>query len=407
MNPTPYPKQRPPKFGIQLEQVRSGLLARPGRTFLTVLGTVLGVAALVATLGIAETAGHQIVGHFDEAAATQVLVTSSLGSDRSSVSLPWDAQDRVERLNGVASAGTLTPVNIGNDTVTGVPVHDPRGTTSFHLPVFAASPGLFGAARTQVDTGKIFDQGHSGRADRVAVIGPGVAARLNIADLQRQPVLFVGVEPIQVIGVLSDIGRLPDLFDAVIVPEGMARALWGIQAPLEVHIAVNVGAANSVASEAPIALVPNHPDLLQVIKPPEPDDLRRSVQSDINMLFVLLGATALVVGAIGIANVTLVSVIERTGEIGLRRALGATRGQITLQFLMESTITGFVGGILGSAIGVVAVAVVALSRTWTPVIHPSIPIVAAVAGALTGLVAGLYPSIRAANLQPVEALRSA
>ena len=134
--------------------------------------------------------------------------------------------------------------------------------------------------------------------------------------------------------------------------------------------------------------------------------MRQAVERDLTLLFLTLGAVSLLVGAIGIANVTLVSVMERTGEIGLRRALGATRRHIALQFLLESSAIGIVGGILGASLGTLVVVGVSAYQSWTPVLDPFVPFAAPLVGGLTGFLAGTYPSLRAARMEPVEALRA-
>jgi ABC-type antimicrobial peptide transport system permease subunit len=130
------------------------------------------------------------------------------------------------------------------------------------------------------------------------------------------------------------------------------------------------------------------------------------VQNDLNSLFLLLGGVSLLVGAIGIANVTLVSVLERVGEIGLRRSLGAARRHIAAQFLLESSTLGLIGGIVGASLGTLVIVAVAASRTWTPVLEGWVPLGAPLLGGVVGLLSGLYPALRAAALEPVEALRS-
>lgn len=391
-----------------LSESLAGLVGRPGRTVLTVLGTVLGIGALVATLGVAQTAGNQIVGAFDELAATSVVVSNEQGffGQNVRIVIPSDADDRVERLNGVNAAGSIGAVDVGESLVSSVPIDDPLGQTEFQIGVYAATAGVLEAVRGELSTGRWFDVGHSERADRVAVLGPGAAQRLNIFRVDQQPVIFIGEDPFVVMGLLDTVQRQPELLNSVIIPDGTARSVYGYESATTVQIDVAVGAASLIASQASIAINPNDPETLRVQKPPEPESLRRQVEGDVNSLFIVLGGVSLLVGAIGIANVTLVSVLERVGEIGLRRAVGAGRRHIAYQFLVESTAMGLIGGILGASIGVLVVVGVSASRTWTPVLDPTVPLAAPLLGAITGLLAGIYPSLRAASLEPVEALRS-
>jgi macrolide transport system ATP-binding/permease protein len=402
---------RVPPSGIGAADLASeaiaGLFVRPGRTALTVTGTVIGLTALVATLGLSRTAGNQIVGRFDELAATEVVVTSRPpGLSGASTDMPWDAPVRLARLNGVVAAGNVSAVEVGDALISTSPVRDPQRQTDFRLAVQAASPDLFTAVRAQLRTGRLFDEGHSERRDRVVVLGPNAADRLGLRELGGLPAIAIGDQSFLVIGVLDSVARQHDLLAAILIPEGTARRDYRLMAPERVVIETRIGASALIARQAPVALRPDDPTTLRVASPPEQRRVREAVQGDLFLLFLMLGGVSLLVSAIGIANVTLVAVMERTGEIGLRRALGAGRRHIAYQFLLESATMGLVGGIVGASLGTLVVVGVSAYQAWTPVMDPLVPLAAPLLGGLTGLLAGAYPALRAARMEPVEALRS-
>jgi hypothetical protein len=392
------------------DETLAGVFARPGRAALTTAGTVIGLASLVATLGISRTAGNQIVERFDELQATQVSVrVRSSGGDQEQsgggAALPWDVEHRLDVLNGVVASGAVADVaNPGG--VRTVPVIDPSTVVERTVPVVAASSGFLDATRGHISSGRWFDDGHVARADRVVVIGINLAADLGIRSVAAQPGLVIGDELFAVIGIVDDAPRDRGLLGSVIMPSTVAAARFGVTRPERVVIETDLGAAAQIARQAPTALNPNAPETLSATAPAEPTRTRDDVETDVNGLFLLLGLISLVVGAIGIANVTLVTVMERTGEIGLRRALGARRWHIAGQMLCESAAMGLVGGIVGASLGIVTVVTVSADRSWTPLLDPWLPFAAPPAGALVGLIAGAYPALRAARLEPVEALRS-
>ncbi|MBX6751221.1 MAG: ABC transporter permease [Micromonosporaceae bacterium] len=388
----------------------AGILQRTGRTALTIVGIVLGVAAFVAVLGVTATATGQISRRFTELYATEVTVTDVTLTDTyaTATAFPADADQRVMVINGVRHAGvywTIPAEQIGS--VTGVPLPGVAANTT--IPVIAASAGLFDAVRGHLAAGRIFDAALDQRGERVAVLGGAIAHHLGITSPDGLPAIFVGGVPFTVIGIVDTVQRRPELLAAVWIPRHTAEVLWPGPPepgqPPQMVIDTNLGAAAVVARQVALALRPDAPNSFNAAAPPDPQTLRDQVSTDLSGLFLVLAGVCLVIGAVGIANTTLVAVLERVPEIGLRRALGAQRRHIAGQFLLESTTLGAVGGLNGAGIGVATIVAVAFVREWTPVMTPWTVLCAPAVGAITGLLAGIYPSLRAARIEPVDALR--
>lgn len=398
-------------MGDLLAEATADIGTRPARLVMTVLGTVLGIGALVATLGFAQTTAGQIARQFDAVAATQVVIEPSSAQTASGASvatsrLPWDAADRVALLVGVESAALIGEADLGTETITAVPVNDPSAPAVAPPPLFGATADLLEVTGARLATGRMFDSGHDARADRVAVLGERAAERLGINRVDSQPSIFIAGLAYAVIGIFDEAERRAELLDAVVVPMSTARADIALGAAEELLIRITPGAGQQVAEQAVVALAPGAPDSFDVSAPSSRSELGDSVQADVNVVFLILGGIVLLAGGLGIANVTMLTVMERTPEIGLRRALGSTGRQIAGQFVVESVVIGLLGGLIGASIGVIAVVGVSLAQQWTPIVDPLVAIGGALLGAVVGLVAGGIPARRAARIEPVSALRA-
>lgn len=378
-----------------------GVLGRPGRASLTIVGMTIAVAALVATVGITQTAGHQILTRLQALDRTLVRVIGAQITPE--FGIPWEAERSVDQLDGVRATGMVAEVTQGADVQTGLT--SSSAFSPVRLDVVAASSGLIETVEATIAEGRFFDPLSDHRPSRVAVLGPTAARLLKVDRVTPgRDAIFVDDVPYSVIGILEDAGDEPALANTVLVSRG-AVAHTGVT-PNILYVRTDREAAEVVAPQLAVVTNPNHPDSLSVSLPPSVASVQEAIESDVDGLFITLGGVALLVAAVGIANVALVAVVERRSEIGLRRALGATRTRVGAEFLTESAVLGFMGGVLGTSVGVVIISLTAARRAWLPIVDPAVVTLGPLLGTLTGLLAGVYPAYRAASQEPTRALRS-
>jgi putative ABC transport system permease protein len=377
---------------------------RPARTLLTALGTILGVGAFVTTTGLADTARAQVSSRFDALKATEVRIQDAAPDGANP--FPDDVDQRLEALNGVNHAGMYFTIADNGALQPRATASRPTGTTTQPIPVIAATPGAVQAARPVLLTGRLYDQFHQTRGEHVALVGRVAAQQLGLTRIDNQPAVFISDTAYTVIGIIDDVKRNPDLLLSIVIPTSSIERHQTNGTTYQVLIDTAAGAANLVGRQAPLALRPDAPDRLQALVPPDPKTLRNQVQGDITGLFYALAGLALLIGTIAITNATLLNVIERRPEIGLRRALGSKRTHIAGQITLEAALIGTLAAITGAAIAILVVAIYSNTKGWTPTMSPTTIALALPIGLVTGALAGLAPAIRAARTPPAVTLRA-
>ncbi len=400
----------------------AGIVQRPGRAVLTMLGTVLGVGAFVAVLGLTATGAGQISHQFTVLQDTTVTVQDNGPANdvaapdtNPPIGFPADADAIAGHINGVTAAGVWWPVSLPEGTsFTGSLALSAAGSQTINL--LAASPGAVAAMGLNMVAGSPLTSYENGTRQHVTLIDTTTATALGISAsrLASQPAVFVGGLAYTVVGIYSSAQRVVTDESAMLIPENTALADFGNPQPgignqdeAQMVVATRIGAAQSVARQIAAAELPSDASRLVVTSPPNPQNLQSEVSGDLAGLFLILALISLLIGAVGIANTTLVAVLERTEEIGLRRAVGARPRHIAAQFLAESTALGTLGGLIGTCIGVGTVVIFAAVKDWTAVLNPVYTLPAPLIGSVVGLLAGAYPALRAARTSPLAALRHA
>ena len=400
----------------------AGIVQRPGRAVLTMLGTVLGVGAFVAVLGLTATGAGQISQQFTVLADTTVTVQDNGPANNvappgtnPAIGFPADADAIAGHIHGVAAAGVWWPVALptGTNFTSSLAL---SAASSQTVNLLAASPGAVQAMGLSMAAGSPLTTYENGTGQHVALIDTATAGLLGISAvrLPSHPAVFVNGIAYTVVGIYRSAQRVVSAESAMLIPEKTALADYGNPLPgignqeeAQMVVATRIGAAQAVARQIAAAELPADAHRLVVTSPPNPQNLQSQVTGDLAGLFLILALISLLIGAVGIANTTLVAVLERTEEIGLRRAVGARPRHIAAQFLTESTALGTLGGLIGTCIGVGIVVIFAAAKDWTAVLNPLYTLPAPLIGSVVGLLAGAYPALRAAQTRPLAALRHA
>jgi putative ABC transport system permease protein len=377
---------------------------RPVRSALTILGTVVGVGALVTTLGLTASARSAVNQRFDALASTEIDATAMQGSP--STTITNGDSGAVHRLVGVVAAG-VARIQISPEpavTDSGAPEATGPGTSSTGPGVASLSVGAMKVVNPQMSCGVLYDRQEESRRARVALVGSAAAAELRITSIPAK--IHIDGSAFLVIGIIAKTERESNVLLDVVIPNTTEEALLGsaVTAPPTMVVATRPGFAGPVESALARTIDPEDFGAISVTSPPSPVALQAAVSSELTGLFTVLTLVGLIIGIVSIANITLVSVLERVHEIGLRRAIGARKGQIAIQFVLESIALGYLGGLFGTAGGLATIATIAVLKTWTPVLPLWVILVAPQTGALTGLLAGAYPAMRAASVDPMAAL---
>jgi putative ABC transport system permease protein len=386
------------------------------------LGTVLGVGAFVAVLGLTATGAGQISRQFSVLQDTTVTVADNGPANDVAppgtyppIGFPSDADVIAEHIKGVVAAGVWWPVALPQGTNFSAS-QALSGVTSQTVDLLAASPGAVQAMDLTMVAGSQLSTYENDTAQHVAMLDSTTAATLGIspARLASHPAVFVNGIAYTIVGVYSSAQRVVSSSSGMLIPENTALQDYGNPEPgigtyeeAQMVIATKTGAAQEVAREIAAAELPTGPKRLVVTPPQSPLKLQGEVNGDLAGLFLILALISLLIGAVGIGNTTLVAVLERTGEIGVRRSVGARPRHIAAQFLAESTALGTLGGLIGTCIGVGIVVIFAATKNWTAVLNPVYTLPAPLIGTVVGLLAGAYPALRAARTSPLEALRYA
>jgi putative ABC transport system permease protein len=377
-----------------------GLRTRRLRASLSALGIAIGVAAIVAVLGLSSSSQAGLLAEIDRLGTNLLTVTNGQTFTGDTAELPLAAPSMIARI------GPVTDVEQTGSTDANAyrsPLIPSINTNA--LSVQAASLGLLPTVGTTLAEGRYLNAATATMP--VAVLGSAAAQRLGIDHIYPGERIWVGHHWFYVVGRLNPAALAAEIDSSILVGFPAAKRYLGFDGhPTTVYLRSETSQVEAVQSVLAATANPAAPNEVNVSQPSAALTARAKAQSALNGLFLGLGAVSLLVGAVGVGNIMLIGVLERRSEIGLRRALGATKGQIRTQFLSEAILLALLGGAAGVSAGALATATYAATKGWATSI-PTLAWAGGLAAALAiGAIAGLLPAIRAARLSPTEALRT-
>ena len=378
-----------------------GLRTRRLRASLSSLGIAIGVAAIVAVLGLSSSSQAGLLSEIDRLGTNLLTVSNGQNLFGQNAELPAQAPGMIGRIGPVTSVedtGTVSGVNAYRS-----PLIPSIQTNS--ISVDAATLGLLATVGTTVAQGDYLNAATA--TEPVAVLGTSAAQRLGIDRLYRGERIWVDNQWFYIVGILNQAVLAPEIDTSVLVGFQAAQTYLGFDGhPSTIYVRARTGQVTAVDNVLGATANPENPNQVTVSQPSATLVARARAKGALNSLFLGLGAVSLLVGAVGVGNVMLIGVLERRSEIGLRRALGATKGNIRVQFLSEALLLGVIGGIAGVALGVLATAIYATTQHWAVVI-PNLAWAGGLGAALAiAAIAGLLPALRAARMSPTQALWS-
>ncbi|MGW2872378.1 ABC transporter permease [Kitasatospora sp. NPDC001225] len=376
----------------------AGLRTRPLRVVLSALGIAIGIATMIAVVGISSSSKAQLLRQLDRLGTNLLVASPGQGLFGEKVKLPEESVGMLSRVPGVEQVGATGDLAQSVRRSEKIPDEETGGIT-----VKAATEGLLDVVRGAVGSGTWLNEAN-GRYPST-VLGHVAAQRLGITAPGQQ--VHIGDRYFTVIGILDPLPLAPEIERAALVGWDGAGTLLGFDGhPTQIYERSTDRTVSAVRELIPRTVDPQNPHNVQVTDPSSALQAKAATEGAFTDLLLGLGGVALLVGGVGVANTMIISVLERRHEIGLRRSLGATRGQIRLQFVTESLLLSGLGGLAGVALGAAATYAFAASGGLPWVVPPWAVTGGFAATLLIGTVAGLYPAVRAARLSPTLALHA-